>query len=143
MICCVLFGKIFLTAWHQSGSHSIAKRREGRRRRNREIEKWEEAVLGSMMEDTKEETGREREWREETSIVGGIWRAQWRGMRWQEEGEKFRGGQGGNEEGRGNGGRQRGGEGKREGEEMMRNETIKKRGEIGRRRGTGWQGGEV
>ena len=81
MICCVLFGTIFLTAWHQSGSHSIAKRREGRRRRNREIEKWEEAVLGSMMEDTKEETGREGEWREDRSIVGGIWTAQWRGMR--------------------------------------------------------------
>ena len=81
MICCVLFGKIFLTAWHQSGSHSIAQRREGRRRRNREIEKWEEAVLGSMMEDTKEETGREWEWGEDRSIVGGIWRAQWRGMR--------------------------------------------------------------
>ena len=31
----------------------------------------------------------------------------------------------------------------REGEEMMRKEKIKKRGEIGRRRGTGWQGGEV
>ena len=47
------------------------------------------------------------------------------------------------EGGRGNGGRQRDGEGKREGEEMMRKEKIKKRGEIGRRRGTGWQGGEV
>ena len=83
MICCVLFGKIFVTAWHQFGSHSISKWiwREGRRRRNREIEKWEEAVLGSMMEDTKEETGREWEWREDRSIVGGIWRAQWRGMR--------------------------------------------------------------
>ena len=55
-------------------------KKEGRRR-NREIEKWEEAVLGSMMEDTKEETGREWEWREDRSIVGGIWRAQWRGMR--------------------------------------------------------------
>ena len=81
MICCVLFGKIFVTAWHHSGSHSIAKRREGRRRRNREIEKWEEAVLGSMLEDTKEETGREGEWREDRGIVGGIWRAQWRRMR--------------------------------------------------------------
>ena len=63
MICCVLFGKIFVTAWHQSGPHSIAKRRKGRRRRNREIEKWEEAVLGSMMEDTggdREGVGMER-----------------------------------------------------------------------------------
>ena len=28
-------------------------------------------MLGSMMEDTEEETGREGEWREERSIVGG------------------------------------------------------------------------
>ena len=55
----------------------------------------------------------------------------------QEEREKFRGGQGGEMEG------DRDGEGKREGEEMMRKEKIKKRGEIGRRRGTGWPGGEV
>ena len=48
---CVIW-KDFFNCWHQSGSHSIAKRREGRRRRNREIEKWEDAVLGSMMEDT-------------------------------------------------------------------------------------------
>ena len=55
--------RFFLTAWRQSGSHSIAKRGKGRRRRNREIEKWEEAVLGSMMEDTggdREGVGMER-----------------------------------------------------------------------------------
>ena len=28
-----------------------------------------------------EETGREWEWREDRSIIRGIWRAQWRGMR--------------------------------------------------------------
>ena len=33
--------------------------------------------------------------------------------------------------------------GKSEGEEMMRKEKLKKSGEIGERRGTGWQGVEV
>ena len=110
MICCVLFGKIFLTAWHQSGSHSIAKRREGRRRRNREIEKWEEAVLGSMMEDTKEETGREGEWREERSIVGGMMEDTEEGTGGMERGEKHcRGYDGGHKGGdREGGGMERG-----------------------------------
>ena len=142
MICCLLFGKMFLTVWHQEGEGGETervKKKEGR------------GSVRNMIEDTEEGTGWQWEGgsgsREERGIVGGIWRAQRRGMgggqwgRWKERNveEEMKGVRKGGEIERD----REGWRGKSEGEEMMRKEKLKKSGEIGERRGTGWQGVEV